>query len=285
MGFYGNIRNTTSNSFKFDRVYSNRTLMEQNADSDGVFGGRYVLVEYDQALDENPVQGSKTIYKVKISIAGRTEDRYFTEIDSLTNTDPLPEAYTTDSQDEQGKLNGDKVFYIKFIAKTRKGLVVNGGFTYDQFLSEWCVGQDDETYDGQYVGTVIDEKAYTKIGGDYSLYYTVGLNPTINIVRNVQIYDANEETVKSHTEMRYLYTFDYFTTHDSTVDSSKRYYTKENGTFIRFTGSEFVSGIVYYEKTTCVNACGIDGINIGWLFRRRWQHSCRRAVRSSEDHC
>ena len=57
MGFYGNIRNATNNSFKFDRIYSNRTLMEQNEQTDGVFGGRYVLVEYDQKLNENPADG------------------------------------------------------------------------------------------------------------------------------------------------------------------------------------------------------------------------------------
>ena len=156
MGFYGNIRNTTSNSFKFDRVYSNRTLMEQNANSDGVFGGRYVLVEYDQALDENPVKGSKVVYKIKFRTGNNEDDyyvRYFTDIDPLTDTDPLPEAYTSASQDEQGKLNGDKVFYIKFIAKKRDNTIVNNGFTKEEFITEWCVGENDE-----YAGTVIYEK-------------------------------------------------------------------------------------------------------------------------------
>ncbi len=63
-GFYGNIRNATSNSFKFDRVYSNRALMDKNAEADGVFGGRYVLVEYDQGLTENFINPiSQTYYK------------------------------------------------------------------------------------------------------------------------------------------------------------------------------------------------------------------------------
>lgn len=47
MGFYGNIANTSRTTFSFDKVYSNRVLMDNNAESDEVFLGRYVLVEYD----------------------------------------------------------------------------------------------------------------------------------------------------------------------------------------------------------------------------------------------
>ena len=69
MGFYGNIRNATSNSFKFDRIYSNRVMMENNADIDGVFGGRYALVEYDQPLIENPGDVN-TVYKKYAPLQG-----------------------------------------------------------------------------------------------------------------------------------------------------------------------------------------------------------------------
>lgn len=47
MGFYGNITNTSKTQFTFDRIYANRATMDSNAISDGVFIGRYVLVEYD----------------------------------------------------------------------------------------------------------------------------------------------------------------------------------------------------------------------------------------------
>ena len=46
MGFYGNITNTSKTSFVFDKIYSNRKAMEDNAATDGVFIGRYVLIEY-----------------------------------------------------------------------------------------------------------------------------------------------------------------------------------------------------------------------------------------------
>ena len=61
-GFYGNIRNATSNSFKFDRVYSNRAIMDANAENDGVFGGRYALVEYDLGLTENYINPISATY-------------------------------------------------------------------------------------------------------------------------------------------------------------------------------------------------------------------------------
>lgn len=48
MGFYGNITNTSKTQFTFDKRYPNRVAMDNRASTDGVFVGRYVLVEYDE---------------------------------------------------------------------------------------------------------------------------------------------------------------------------------------------------------------------------------------------
>jgi hypothetical protein len=48
MGFYGNLSNTARTQFVFDRSYRNRKAMELAMNSDGVFVGRYVLIEYDK---------------------------------------------------------------------------------------------------------------------------------------------------------------------------------------------------------------------------------------------
>lgn len=48
MGFYGNITNTSKTTFSFDLIYDTRTKMDENANTDGVFLGRYVLVDYDE---------------------------------------------------------------------------------------------------------------------------------------------------------------------------------------------------------------------------------------------
>jgi hypothetical protein len=47
MGFYGNISNVGRTNMVFDRIYSSRQAMDANAAKDGVYAGRYVLVEYD----------------------------------------------------------------------------------------------------------------------------------------------------------------------------------------------------------------------------------------------
>lgn len=50
MGFYGNISSVNKSTFQFDKIYSNRAEMEDNCKDDGIFIGRYVLVDYDQEL-------------------------------------------------------------------------------------------------------------------------------------------------------------------------------------------------------------------------------------------
>ena len=49
MGFYGNITNTARTQFQFDKIYSNRKAMEQACLTDGIYLGRFVLVEYDNS--------------------------------------------------------------------------------------------------------------------------------------------------------------------------------------------------------------------------------------------
>ena len=49
MGFYGKITHTGANTnFKFDKIYNNRTEMDKQASYDGVYIGRFVLIEYGE---------------------------------------------------------------------------------------------------------------------------------------------------------------------------------------------------------------------------------------------
>ena len=50
MGFYGNITNTSRTQFQFDRTFPNRAVMDNLIGTDGVYIGRFVLVEYDKDL-------------------------------------------------------------------------------------------------------------------------------------------------------------------------------------------------------------------------------------------
>ena len=47
MGFYGNITNTARTQFQFDKTFPNRKTMDEGINTDGVYAGRYVLIEYD----------------------------------------------------------------------------------------------------------------------------------------------------------------------------------------------------------------------------------------------
>lgn len=53
MGFYGNVTNTSKTTFSFDLIYTTRSDMDYNANLDGVFLGRYVLIDYG----EDPIKG------------------------------------------------------------------------------------------------------------------------------------------------------------------------------------------------------------------------------------
>lgn len=64
MGFYGNITNTNRTQFVFDKIYSNRAEMETAcATGDGVYIGRYVLVDYDEGGTEFVVNPSEAYSK------------------------------------------------------------------------------------------------------------------------------------------------------------------------------------------------------------------------------
>jgi hypothetical protein len=55
MGFYGNITNVSKTQFSFDKIYPSRRSMDLSCDGDGVFIGRFVLVEYEQSFDINTI--------------------------------------------------------------------------------------------------------------------------------------------------------------------------------------------------------------------------------------
>ena len=48
MSLYGNIKKVDSSVFQFDKIYPNRAELEDNEENDGVYTGRYVLIEYGQ---------------------------------------------------------------------------------------------------------------------------------------------------------------------------------------------------------------------------------------------
>ena len=55
MGFYGNITNVNKSTFQFDKTYSNARDALEKAKTDGVFVGRYILIDYDAELNMSSV--------------------------------------------------------------------------------------------------------------------------------------------------------------------------------------------------------------------------------------
>lgn len=51
--FYGNITNTSKTQFQFDKIYPNRYEMERQKSADGIYAGRYILIEYDSAYQQD----------------------------------------------------------------------------------------------------------------------------------------------------------------------------------------------------------------------------------------
>lgn len=75
MGFYGNVSNITRSTFQFDQIYPNRLMMDAETNNDGIYIGRYVLVEYDSTMDFDVFT---RIYPVKTKVGSKTETYFYT---------------------------------------------------------------------------------------------------------------------------------------------------------------------------------------------------------------
>ena len=84
MGFYGNIVNNINGSitpnvqFQFDKVVSNKFLLDNTAEYDDVYLGRYVLIDYDKDITE-------TIPRV---LKHNDKFYYYNEWEAIKNDNP-----------------------------------------------------------------------------------------------------------------------------------------------------------------------------------------------------
>lgn len=85
MGFYGNITNTSRTQFSFDRKYSNRFDMDSNCSKDGVYAGRYVLIEYDEDLSKDTYNSTYFCVNNKMYTAINTHNKNF--VGAVSNTE------------------------------------------------------------------------------------------------------------------------------------------------------------------------------------------------------
>lgn len=110
MGFYGNITNTSKTNFVFDKIYTNRKAMDENIAKDGIFIGRYVLVEYGQITNDSFIRVyqndnkfyTSNKYEINTQILytsnkAQVKDRYITNgivIYTITKNNKNEDVYT-----------------------------------------------------------------------------------------------------------------------------------------------------------------------------------------------
>lgn len=118
MGFYGNITNTARTQFQFDKVYPNRYSLERQAIDDGIYAGRYVLIEYDTNLelnDASSLSGSNTYIRVSVKPISDT-DQYYIYL-STTGIDNAVQAKASD-------FNQGQIIYTAQNAELNAGITV-----------------------------------------------------------------------------------------------------------------------------------------------------------------
>lgn len=107
MGFYGNISNMARTQFQFDRIYTSRTEMDNAASEDGVYTGRYVLVNYE---DNSSFDTYYQAYKATIEVNGEEQVIFY----SSPNEEFLTRLKWVETEDEVE--DNDTVFAGQIIA-------------------------------------------------------------------------------------------------------------------------------------------------------------------------
>lgn len=170
-GFYGNISASNRTAFTFDRVYGTRKVMDEQAGGDGVFLGRYVLVEYDNP----PLTG----------YYNKTEDEFYSDphymeqdhSDALQPMDKIPYAI----YQNLAELNSSHSFYVcrQRTDTNRLGYVIM-----------------EESQSGFAANYNIDVQAYGR-GYDSTVWMKV-IDPTNNAYRYVMVAELNTVVPKFH---------------------------------------------------------------------------------------
>ena len=122
MGFYGNITNVNKSTFQFDKIYPNARDALENAKKDGIFVGRYILVDYDAELNMSSIFDA---------IQGNTE---LLETWGASNFLPAYKLYIYDDAEEaylDGSENGEMQFNESYGFYAGKPSIIDGKMTLD----------------------------------------------------------------------------------------------------------------------------------------------------------
>ena len=170
MGFYGNITNNSRTSFVFDAIYSSRYAMDNACSTDGIYNGRYVLVNYDAdlTLDSFP-----SIFKC------------FDRITDLKEEDFVPNKYyyyRSDYEDDNGNITNNTVLErdstgaLKLATEYKEGTVyaLEGNYKYYTGVSSFATDKSETSFyfSIDKATRLAQEFGYTKANVKQSDFYT-----------------------------------------------------------------------------------------------------------------
>ena len=99
-GFYGNINNINRSQFHFDKIYTSRIEMEANRNTDDVYIGRFVLIEYgngknfDEIIDKDIEKYGKSFDSTVWQKVNKDGIDSYVMIAELNNIPPEIQAWT-----------------------------------------------------------------------------------------------------------------------------------------------------------------------------------------------
>ena len=175
MGFYGNITNTSKTNFVFDKIYTNRKAMDSNINKDGIFIGRYVLVEYGEITEDSFIRayGPQTDGYYHIS----NDNEVTTRI--LYTTEPIP---SKDNYIKKGQ-----IIYILGIGGIYKFLECNGGVNKGEPSFSYNPGLDPKT-DPYFYNLKQDQAEYNVSRGyDGTVWVKTSVNNEIKYVNIAEL--------------------------------------------------------------------------------------------------
>lgn len=185
MGFYGNITNTSKTNFVFDKIYTNRKAMDDaqrkkdpntgQTVGDGVFIGRYVLVEYGEITEDSFIKAYGPQEDGYYHIANNNEEA--TRI--LYTNEPIP------SQDNYIKKG--QIIYVLGIGGIYKFLECNGGVNKGEPSFSENPGLDPKT-DPYFYNLKQDQAEYNVSRGyDGTVWVKTSVNNEIKYVNIAEL--------------------------------------------------------------------------------------------------
>lgn len=141
MGFYGNVANINKTNMTFDKIYSNRKIMDENCANDGVYSGRYVLVEYQQFY---PKDTYEIIYNIGKNNDGtyKFSSSYASEINVNIQENKIYRCVNLITLLSENSVGSGKDLLMQYYSNTfYKGVIESGDLKLKEVTNE-----SDETY-------------------------------------------------------------------------------------------------------------------------------------------